>query len=93
MGNVFPLYADRLQGLAAAPETFAPLQALYAVTDGKKGAALDLAKWTLALTGVIGVGLFVGGERKLKPLLIKSAIAAIAVEGTALAAIQLQRRG
>jgi len=85
--------ARGLQGLGVAPRpTFPSVQAVYDLSDGKKGAMLDVAKWTAIRAALIGAGLFIGGDRSFKSIATKSVIASVLVEGAVIAYIQLQER-
>ena len=82
--------ARGLQGFGVAPTrpTFPSVQAVYDLIDGKEGAALDVAKWTAVRAGLIGAGLFIGGERSFKGLVVKSLIASLVVEGFVIGYLQ-----
>jgi hypothetical protein len=79
-----------LEGLGVTPArpTFPSVQAVYDLIDGKEGAALDVAKWTAVRAGLIGAGLFIGGERSFKGIVVKSLIASLVVEGFVIGYIQ-----
>jgi hypothetical protein len=86
--------ARGLQGLGAEPErpTFPSVQAVYDLKDGKEGAFVDVVKWTAIRAVLIGAGLFIGGDRSLKSIAVKSVISSALVEAFVIGYIEVQER-